>query len=552
MRIDRRRALALLGAGAAGPACARTPAEGTAAFLHGVASGDPTPDGVVLWTRATPPAGAAGPLALRWEVSRTAGFTDIAARGAAMAGPDRDFTCKVEVEGLSAGTGYWYRFTCGEAVSPAGRFRTLPAADSAGAVTLVACSCALWSGGLFNVYRAIADLEQVDAVVHLGDYIYEYGADPSDYGMRTGLQIGRIPEPPRETVTLADYRPRHAQAKTDPDLQAAHARAAWIVTFDDHEIANDPWAEGAQNHQPDAEGDWAARKAAALRAWLEWLPIREPAPGQPLESAARRSFRFGTTAALHMLETRLTARARQLEASDILTADGRLDRTALDDPERRLMGEAALAELGRALRPLAAWQVLGNQVLMARMTAPDLRAAVGEAALAEALGAAEGYRRGRLEGMIALGAAGAPLYLDAWDGYPAERERLYATVRAAGAAGRLVVLSGDSHAAWANTLADALGRPVGVEFGCSAVSSPSPSLGAVLPGAPMAAIMAAQNPEIDWCDLGPRGFVVVTLTPEAAEARMMAVSTVTAPEFETFEAARFVARPGEAALTRVA
>lgn len=554
MRIDRRQALALLGAGAAGGACAHAgaaaDAAGPVAFRHGVASGDPTDEGAVLWTRVSPPEGAAGPRHGTWEVAADDGFAVLLAAGRFACGPERDWTVKAEAAGLSPGTEYRYRFRCGEAVSPTGRFRTLPAPDSAEPVTLAACSCALWPGGLFNAYRAIAGLERLDAVVHLGDYIYEYGAAPSDYGMRTGLELGRIPQPAHETVTLADYRARHAQAKTDPDLQAAHARAAWIVTFDDHEITNDPWEGGAQNHQPEAEGDWSARKAAALRAWLEWMPIREPAPGRPLASAARRSFRFGAVAALHMVETRLTARSRQLRAEDVLGPDGRLDRTALDDPGRRMLGEAQLAELGQALSTPTAWQVLGNQVLMARMTAPDLRAAVGEAALSEALAAAEGYRRGRLEGMIALGAAGAPLYLDAWDGYPAERERLYDQVKRAGAAGRLVVLSGDSHAAWANQLADAAGRPVGVEFGCTAISSPSPSLGAVLPGAPMAEIMAAQNPEIDWCDLGPRGFVVLSLAPEAAEARMVAVSTVASPVFETFEAARFGVRAGTADLVR--
>lgn len=556
MRIDRRQALALLGAGAAGPASARaaeTAGEAGVVFGHGVAAGDPAADGVVLWTRVTPATGTrARRLWVRYEVAESPDFARVVARGRGASGPDRDWTCKVVVEGLSPGREYWYRFACGAAVSPVGRFRTLPGPESAEPVSLVACSCALWTGGLFNAYRAMAELERLDAIVHLGDYIYEYGAAPSDYGGRTGIALGRIPEPAHETVTLADYRARHAQAKTDPDLQAAHARAAWIVAFDDHEIANDPWEGGAQNHQPESEGDWPARKAAALRAWLEWMPIREPAPGRPLASAARRSFQFGAVAALHMVETRLTARSRQLRAEDILDPDGRLDRSVLDDPERRMLGADQLAELGQALAAPTAWQVLGNQVLMARMRAPDLRAAAGEAALAEALAAAEGYRRGRLEGMIALGAGGAPLYLDAWDGYPAERERLYATVRAAGAAGRLVVLSGDSHAAWANQLADAAGAPVGVEFGCTAVTSPAPSLGALLPGLPMAEIMAAQNAEIDWCDLvGPRGFVLLSLTPEAAEARMMAVSTVASPEFETSERARFGVRAGAAGLTRL-
>jgi alkaline phosphatase D len=458
---------------------------------------------------------------------------------------DRHFTLKVDISNwsptLQPGTEYEFQFTVmsrdeGRPPSAVGRFRTLPAEDSTDEVVLAVASCSLHPGGYFNAYEAIAGLERVDAVIHLGDYIYEYGAAPSDYGMRTGLELGRIPEPAHEIVTLADYRQRHAQYKADPQLQAAHARAAWIMTFDDHEVTNDPWEGGAENHD-EGEGSWADRKAAALRAYLEWNPIREPAAGQPLHEAVRRSFRFGRTAALHMVETRLSARALQFEYEDITREDGSVDRERLNDPARRLMGQAQLDWLGEAMINDAAWQVLGNQVLMARLVVPNLVEAVGAEAIEAAMPVLQDYQQRRLREMAALGAAQAPLNLDAWDGYPAERDRLYAKVRAAN--GRLVVLSGDSHAAWASNLHDGEGQ-IGVEFGVTAVSSPQPSYSRALPGAPMGQLVADASPDLEWCEFEPRGFFVLSLTPERAECRMIGLSTIMEPAFETSERARFM------------
>jgi len=556
MKIDRRTALGLFGAGLAAPACAAgvPPAPGTpgAQFIHGVASGDPSLTGVVLWTRVTPADPAqAEPIRLvvqiwPWDSERTT--NDLVGTAYASAGPQRDWTVKIDLDldeaftALEPGQDYAFQFriAAGEAdqVSPVGRFRTLPAAASADDVILAVASCSLHPGGYFNAYQAISEMERIDAVVHLGDYIYEYGAAERDYGMRTGLELGRIPDPAHEIVTLDDYRRRHAQYKADPQAQAAHARAAWIMTFDDHEITNDPWAGGAQNHN-EGEGDWASRKANALRAYLEWNPIREPGHGRPLHEAVRRSFRFGRTAALHMIETRLSARSRQLEYEDLTSPDGSIDRTRLDDPDRRLMGETQLDWLGDAMTNDATWQVLGNQVLMARLRVPDLLQAVGPEAIQAAMPDLADYQQRRLREMAALGAAEAPLFLDAWDGYPAERGRLYEKARQADA--RLVVLSGDSHAAWASNLHDDRGR-VGVEFGGTAISSPQPSFSRALPGAPMADMVTTASPDLAWCEFETRGFFILRLTDERAECRMMGVSTILAPEFDIEERARFVVR----------
>ncbi|MBU2272458.1 MAG: alkaline phosphatase D family protein, partial [Alphaproteobacteria bacterium] len=392
MTLHRRDLFGLFGAGAAGaalPAAARTVP--SVAFAHGVASGDPQADGVVIWTRVTPADPAVRSVRVDWSVWRDGEAASVAS-GTVETGPDRDFTVKVPVAGLQPGVDYRYAFTAGETRSPQGRTRTLPAGPTPEVVLAVA-SCQLYPGGLFNAWDAVSKLERLDAVVHLGDYIYEYGAEPDAYGMASGAPLGRIPEPAHEIVSLADYRQRHAQYKSDPQLQAAHARAPWIVSWDDHETANNSWMGGAENHSPETEGDWNTRKANALKAYFEWMPIRDPAPGGSFE-AMNRSFQFGDLASLIMLETRLTARDDQLDyGRDLDVVDGQPDvagfRAKINDPARRMMSEAQEAWLAKELtdsvqagRP---WQVLGNQVVMARMDVPSPRATLGEEAIAAAI-----------------------------------------------------------------------------------------------------------------------------------------------------------------------
>ncbi len=267
MRIDRRRALALLGLGAAGPAAAQAPARYTGAisFNHGVASGDPLADRVLLWTRITPADPKAGDIAYRWALNPVDRRAGGAKSGHGVTGPGRDWTVKVDVAGLDAGRAYTFEFIANGVTSPIGRTATLPSGATKDVVLAVA-SCSLYPNGYFNAYEAIAKLPRVDAVLHLGDYIYEYGG-PESYGMNSPVAAERPHDPNREIVSLGDYRRRHAQYKSDPQLQAAHARAPWIVVWDDHETANDSFMSGAQNHQPDQEGDWNERKARAIKAY---------------------------------------------------------------------------------------------------------------------------------------------------------------------------------------------------------------------------------------------------------------------------------------------
>lgn len=551
MKLDRRRALGVL-AGLPGAAmAAEAQAQAAPAFRHGVASGDPLTGKVVIWTRVS---GLAGATEVDWVVAADPALAQVVRRGKASTDASLDYTVKADVGGLKPGREYFYGFRVGAAASPVGRTRTLPRANSEAPVVLAAVSCALYSAGLFNVYRAVADLERLDAVIHLGDYIYEYGGKPTDYGISQGEGLGRPPEPMHECVTLDDYRARHAQYKSDPDLQAAHARAPWIAVFDDHEIANDPWMGGAENHN-EGEGTWADRKMAALKAYFEWMPIRWPRGARSLEQV-NRSFQFGRVASLHMLETRLLARSRQLDyETDLMGPDGKPDLAAfnarLADPSRAMLGPAQLAQLGadlkRSVRHGATWQVLGNQVVMARVQGPDVMKAMGPEAVAAALARAEGRARARLQQMAGLFSLGVPMNLDAWDGYPAERERLYAVFAQAGA--RPVVLSGDSHTAWVNELHDAAGRRAAVEFGATAITSPAPSFDSI-PGVDVKPVIVGQNPDVLYMET-QKGFTLLTLTREDAIAELVRVSTIREKPFQTLPGKRFRVRPERAGVSAV-
>jgi alkaline phosphatase D len=540
MTMNRRGLLGLFGAGAAA-GCATVPTgEGVAvAFAHGVASGDPATDRVILWTRVTPADGQAGPVSVAWRVLDGEGGR-VVASGRFETGPERDYTVKVDAAGLRPGRDYRYDFAVGERVSPMGRTRTL-AADGVAPVNLTVVSCQLHPGGLFNAYEAIAALPTLDAVVHLGDYIYEYGADSDAYGMATGPKLGRVPEPAHEIVTLADYRIRHAQYKRDADLQAAHARAPFICVWDDHETANDAWLHGAENHQPGTEGDFAQRKAAALKAYYEWMPIREAAPGA-LKEAIHRSFHFGDLVSLMMVETRLTGRTeplaydRDLTAKDGPNGEPVLDldafRAKLNDPARDLMGPQQRDWLKRELADSKAkgrpWQVLGNQVVMARVAGPDVSRTLTEAQVQGLMAQIPEAYRDQFEQALFLFKMGLPFNLDAWDGYPAGRERLYAAFAEAGV--QPIVLAGDSHAFWVNELKDANGAHRAVEFGTSAVSSPS--IGDAIGGFPLGAALMQANDEVRFCDQSAKGFILLTLTEDRAEAALMQVSTIFAKPFE--------------------
>lgn len=531
MKIDRRRALALLGLGAAGPAAAKARGAGKVRFDHGVASGDPKQDRVILWTRITPERPGAA-VAYRWRINPVDRRAGGAQTGQGVTGPERDYTVKVDVGGLQPGRAYTYEFESAGVTSPAGRTRTLPAGPTKDVVIAYA-SCSLYPNGYFNGYQAIADLPRVDLILHLGDYIYEYGGEGS-YGMDSAVAGERPHDPPHELLSLADYRRRHAQYKTDPSLQAAHARAPWIVAWDDHETANDSYKDGAENHQPDTEGDWSTRKAAALKAYFEWMPIREPAKGVSFADACYRSFSIGDLATIVMLETRLTARTKQLTYdADLPLVDGKPDVAGFmrkfHDPARRMMSPAQETWLGDQLAASVkagqAWQVIGSGVVMGRVKIPHPQDDFPADQLAQLPAGA----RTRLARMQPIAELGLPYGLDMWDGYPIDRERVYAQIRRAKA--RPIVISGDSHAFWANELADEKGRRVACEFGGTSITSNGADDG--LKPLRFGPAFVKRSPEVKFCDQGAKGFVLLTLSRNEARADLIAVSTITSKTFST-------------------
>ena len=580
-------------------------------FLHGVASGDPEANAVIIWTRVT----AVSDTVVKWQVAADPAFTSIVSSGEAQALAANDYTIKVDVRDLETGKEYFYRFMVDDMPSPVGRTCTL-ADKTAKQLRLGVVSCSHYGFGFFNVYKELSKQAKLDAIIHLGDYIYEYG--PDGYGGDVAKEIGREHEPAHEIVTLDDYRKRFSQYRRDPDLQAAHATAPFITIWDDHETANNSWMSGAQNHQPEKEGSWEVRRDAAMRAYFEWMPIRDPKPGEAFHTL-HRTYAMGELATLHTIETRLTARSEEVDyeeqmlwfetsydmqdpaypvpvSADKASAldqnkvlklktpysdisgepvydyaraaqwaidglpDGysyradteRFRAEVLGNPARTLLGAKQLdwlkSELKASRAKGIAWQILGNQVVMARMDAPDFTKAFPPEVIAPAL--TNTYNRLWVERTRYR----LPISPGAWDGYPASRQRLYDAVREAEA--NFVVLSGDSHQFWANDLRETPeGQRIGIEFATSSVSSKGGY--DYLAADPRVFDIAEETllrdvPEITYCETRHRGYILLEVEADAVRADYMAVSTVRSPTYTTKRLRRFeVTREGAGALSAI-
>lgn len=547
MKLNRRQAVVGMTSALLAPAaCAqlREQTFSTEVFAHGVASGDPDTDSVVLWTRVS---GQASEISVGWMVATDPQMREPVASGSATTSALRDFTVKVLASGLPPGQVLYYRFDAAGDISPVGRTRTLPTGRLDQLVIAVA-SCSNYPFGRFNGYQAIADDADVDVVVHLGDYLYEYGDD--GYGADDGRRLGRNHEPSHETVTLADYRQRHAQYKSEPGSLALHAMHALIPTWDDHESTNNPWSGGAQNHQP-GEGVWQDRRSISLRAYYEWMPVREPGFGEPPESR-RAHFRFGDLASLYTVETRHLARSEQIELSEhseaLETAESAAEfyQRVVGAQHRRMISASdasfLAAGLTSSVREGQPWRILANQTILARVVAPRLDDPVFEAATQ---GLDEGSRD-LVRSLAKFGEIALAGNMDAWDGYPAARERLYDLVERAGA-NDLLVITGDTHMFWQNRLLRDNGKPVGVELGTSGITSPRPfmQLGSVATTR-YDELIAAQNAGVDWVDGRRRGFIKLTLRREEARADFMGLSTIETRNFstQTVRSTRIVRRDG--------
>jgi alkaline phosphatase D len=501
-------------------------------FEHGVASGDPLSDGFILWTRIS---GAAGDsLPVRWLVASDPDMKQVLRHGIAWTDDWSDYTVKADVRGLAPGSTFFYCFEINDARSPVGRTRTLPVGAVAGAGFAVV-SCSNHPAGYFNVYRDIALQDDLDAVVHLGDYIYEYGL--GEYATEHAERLGRIPEPAGEVTTLADYRRRHAQYKADPDSIAMHGKHPLIAVWDDHEIANDAWRGGAQNHQ-DGEGRWSERRDAALRAWFEWMPVR----GVPNGADTRifRDFRYGDLMSLIMLDTRLHGRDRQPDAGDSATAESVA--AALQDPERRMLGPSQEGWLRRTLAAHAdtTWQVIGQQVMLAPVRAPELGPLLD-------LERPSMLPREQLDHYVALSKGNPPMVLDTWNGYPHAREAFLGDLQEF--ASNPVVLSGDLHTSMANDVyRHGSDKPVTVEIMPPAVSSPG--FDEYLPLREPDSLSEATrqvNPAVRYMDTQRRGWVHLTVTSDACTAEWHLVDTVHSRDYTTAVDSRFTVAAGEVA-----
>jgi alkaline phosphatase D len=481
-----------------------SPGRGRVAFEHGVASGDPLQRRVILWTRVTPET-TPGVLFVRYVVARDPALRQLVARGVVRTGPERDYTVKLDADGLRPGTTYYYRFYARGVASPIGRTRTLPMGPTS-RLRLAVASCSNHAAGLFNAYARIAERADLDAVLHLGDYLYEYG--PNEYGSL------RVPEPPREMVTLSDYRARHAQYKRDPDSQAMHRQHPLIAIWDDHETTNDAWKDGAENHTDTTEGDWATRVNVALQAYYEWMPVRVPDRSKPREN--QRGFSFGDLMDLSMLEQRLSARSQQLPATVPIPGFGTgfVQAGPFADPARTLLGpdqEAWLA--GRLRGSEATWKFIGQGVMFAQLKAVAAPLAAG---------------------------GGVFLNADQWDGYQPARDRIYAVLKGDATntpVSNCVVLTGDIHSSWAADLSQDPNNPVvasggynpatgegsrAVEFVTTSITSPAiPD-----PTGGTAALLRSINPHFKYIEFTKRGYVLLDVTRAKVTAEWWHIDTV--------------------------
>lgn len=438
-------------------------------FSHGVASGDPLQDRVIIWTRLTTEADSAQ---VTWQVASDDRFNDLVATGTLMTDTSRDHTVKIDVTGLQSGSTYYYRFLHNDQVSTTGRTRTLPDGkpEKFGLATV---SCSNFPMGYFNVYHHLAKRDDVDVVLHLGDYIYEYAN--AVYG--DGTALNRVPKPNKECTELIDYRQRYACYREDEDLQAVHARHPFILVWDDHEFANNTWIKGAENHSDD-EGSWDERRAAASKAYFEWMPIRDSVSDR--QQRIYRSFQVGDLFDLIMLDTRVIGRDEQIDKDH---------KENLTDPSRSLLGvqqEHWLAgELSASKQHETLWRVFGQQVVVAQVIREN----------------------------------GEVLNTDAWDGYPATRQRLLGQLKDEGIANN-IVLTGDVHSSWASEIAEnpfdsaSYNAETGegtlaVEFVTPAVSSPG--AGDEAQAEKLATGIVATHPHIKYADLFHRGYMVLDI-----------------------------------------
>ncbi|MDL0432194.1 alkaline phosphatase D family protein [Marinobacter sp. TBZ242] len=475
-------------------------------FNHGVASGDPLSDRVILWTRVTPTESLprdVETVPVLVTVARDRDMREKVGRFSTTTGPEQDFCVKMDVTGLQPDTWYYYQFAVGQQVSMVGRTRTFPAAGMpVERARFAVVSCSNYAFGLFSVYKAVSEQSDLDFILHLGDYIYEYG--PGEYGSFPG----RDPLPAHEILTLSDYRQRHAQYKTDTNLQAVHQQFPMICVWDDHESANDSYRSGAENHDEATEGAWTERRGSAVQAYFEWLPIREVGTEK---GRIWRQFEFGGLIDLFMLDTRLEG--RDLQASS--PSD-----PARFDEERRIMSDAQMNWLvGGLSSSRASWRIIGQQVMFAELNIVRTLDAAGT------LG---------MEDLTTFNGQLLALNVDQWDGYVADREVILRSL-AEESIDNTVFFTGDIHTSWANEvyadsgnlLENATVGPLAAEFVTPSVTSPGfPEEFADI----AAEAVKVANSHMKYVELKSPGFILVDVTAERTQAEFLYVRSISSAD----------------------
>ncbi|HXH18640.1 MAG TPA: alkaline phosphatase D family protein [Chitinophagales bacterium] len=462
-----------------------------APFYHGVASGDALADRVVIWTRVSD---ATGTLSVDWKMATDTLLSDVVQSGTAATDSSRDYTVKVDVSGLQPDTWYYYQFTYNGQKSLIGRTRTLPAGDNQ-RIRVAVVSCAAYGSGIYyNAYLSIARRNDIHAVLHLGDYIYEYAE-----GGFSGMGVQVLPD--HETITLDDYRQRHSSYKLDPYLRRLHQQYPFYTVWDDHETANNSWTGGAENHTPGTEGDWQVRKSEGERVYFEWMPIREQAPG---DYTIYRKLSFGNLADFIMLDTRLEGRDKQVSLGD---------QAGMQDTTRTILGAAQMQWFKTQLSSSqATWKVVGQQVMIAPLVLP-------------------------LVGVVNT---------DQWDGYQADRNRVTNYV-VSNNIENVVFLTGDIHTAWANDVPQAgvaynPGTGAGsafVEYVVTSITSQS------FPFPVSVSLIQSASPHIKYADLTQKGYFILDLDTQRAQADWVFVSTISDQNFTESYAASWLVNRGE-------
>ena len=492
--MKRRQALKISSIGAIGltASIGSSCSKNTYVFNHGVASGDPLSDRVILWTRVTPQ--QAGPVRVILEVSINKSFSSIIFSQKLQTSSLSDYTIKYDFlakKYCDSDKGFFYRFRAGNATSEIGKSRTF--SENTISAKIGIFSCSNFPAGYFNAYQAAAEKDGLDLWLHLGDYLYEYPM--GGYATDKAKKLGRVPEPLHEMISLSDYRLRHAQYKQDQGSKALHKHAPLIAVWDDHEFSNDAWKRGAENHSEDgSEGDFYARRSAAIKAYYEWMPIRE----QQNKRRIFREFKIGKLIHLIMLDTRQFGRDKQIQPKNYLTKSGFNQAKFYNDlnsANRELLGAEQLDWIeSKIISSDAVWTIFGQQVLMAKLKFPDISKMLKSKEIP-----------GFLKPYLKFPGLGIPSNLDAWDGYPAERNRLYKIM--SNAKKRFISLAGDTHNSWVSELKDKSGNKVGIELGAPSVTSPGITDILNLDEKEFVDSIVRINNELQWMNPSNRGYL---------------------------------------------